>query len=229
MLLLRRASINALRSKDKPFFLQMQIVYLLMKKNLIVGIIFVSLLLYSNGLFDNFDKKRKMLQDNLSKKYGNDKANKLLRIYDALKLLKLPQDTIRLALSQVMHETGVFAGSQRASGVNNFSGITFSGSAEQLKSGAYKSNISLPNAELPKDAKGKVIESKRIFYAGFPTVTNWANEYIRILSKGSKPIQAINTVDFANRLKKNGYYTDLVSNYVNGLNFFYNFLTKTGI
>lgn len=193
-----------------------------MKKNFLVGIFFVTLLLYSQGLFDSFDKKKKMLFEILLKKYGAAKANTLTSIYSALQSLNLPITTIRLALSQVMHETGVFSGKQRASTVNNFSGITYSGSAAQLSTGAQKSNIALPAAEQPKTGA-------KIYYASYPSILNWAKDYVRILSKGTKPIQAATPADFASRLKKNGYYTDPESVYTKGLQFFHNFLIKGGI
>lgn len=193
-----------------------------MKKNFIVGLFFVTLLLYSQGLFDGYDKKKKMLFDVILKKYGAIKAGYLTSIFDALKSLNLPIETIRLALSQVMHETGVFSGKQRASTVNNFSGITYSGSPLQLATGAKKSNIALPTAEQPKTGA-------KIYYAAYPSVLNWAKDYIRILQKGSKPIQAASPQDFALRLKKNNYYTDSVENYSKGLTLFHNFLTKAGI
>jgi len=51
------AAINAPCGKATIFFLQMQIVslYIMKNKNLIFGILLLSLLLYSKGLFDNFD------------------------------------------------------------------------------------------------------------------------------------------------------------------------------
>lgn len=192
-----------------------------MKKNFFIGILFVSLLLYSNGLFDNFDKKKKMIEDSLSKKYGIEKSKILTKIYDALKIYGLPVNTIKLALAQVMHETGVFSDKQKASKVNNFSGIVYSGSADQIKNGAIRSNIALPKRE----QNGKTT----IYYAQFPSVLNWSKEYLRILSKGVKPIQAISPDDFAIRLKKNNYYTDSVENYKKNINFYYNFLTNSGI
>jgi len=193
-----------------------------MKKNLIVGLFFVTLLLYSKRLFDGFDKKKKMLFEVILKKYGAAKANTLTSIYTALKALNLPATTIRLALSQVMHETGVFSGKQRASTANNFSGITYSGSAAQIATGAHKSNIPLPAAEQPKTGA-------KIYYAHYNNILDWSKDYVRILSKGSKPIQAASPADFASRLKKNGYYTDLESVYAKGLQFFNNFLIKGGI
>lgn len=187
-----------------------------MKKSLIIGIIFVTLLLYSNQLSDGWDKKRQMLLDVISKKYGQIKANKLLTVYDALKKSGLPIDSLRLALSQVMHETGVFSGKQSASNYNNFSGIKFSGSKEQLATGAYKSPVS---------AK----EDRTSFYAGYPNALSWAKDYIRIISRGSKPIHASTPEEFAKRLKQNKYYQDAESVYANALKLFSNLLSKAGI
>jgi hypothetical protein len=193
-----------------------------MKKNLIVGLIFVTLLLYSQGLFDGFDKKRKMLFENLSKKYGSAKAKILSEIYAGFKLLNLPDVTIRLAMAQVMHETGVLSDKQRASKVNNFGGITYSGSAAQLATGATKSNIALPDREQQKG-------QPKVYYAAYPTIANWTKDYMRQLEKGAKPINAATPEDFAVRLKKNRYYTATVQAYTNALKLFYNYLSKTGI
>jgi len=193
-----------------------------MKKNFIVGLFFVTLLLYSQGLFDGFDKKRKMLFEAMLKKYGAAKASLLSAIYSSLQAQGLPAVTIRLAISQVMFETGVFANKQRASKGNNFSGITYSGSAAQLATGAQKSDVALPAAEQPKTGP-------KVFYAKYPSITNWTKDYLRILSRGAKPIQAATPEDFAKRLKKNGYYTAQESVYAKGLQFFNNLLTKTGI
>jgi hypothetical protein len=193
-----------------------------MKKNFIVGLFFVTLLLYSQGLFDGFDKKKKMLFEAMLKKYGAAKANLLSSIYSSLQAQGFPATTIRLAISQVMFETGVFANKQRASKGNNFSGITYSGSAAQLATGAQKSDIALPAAEQPKTGA-------KVYYAKYPSILNWTKDYLRILSRGAKPIQAATPDDFAKRLKKNGYYTAQESVYAKGLHFFNNLLTKSGI
>lgn len=198
-----------------------------MKKNLIVGIIFVSLFLYSQGLFDNFDTKRKMLLNAAVKKYGAERAKKLVSVYDTLKKVGLPPVTLRLALSQVMHETGVFSGKQRATNYNNFSGITYSGSKEQLATGAKKSPVALPAAEQPAAAKAD--KTKTIYYAAYESPVNWAKDYIRIISRGTKPIHAATPEDFATRLKKNKYYADAVEVYTRNLTFFNNFLSKLGV
>ena len=198
-----------------------------MKKNIVIGILFVSLLLYSQGLFDGFDKKRSMLLVAAIKKYGQDRAKKLVQVYDTLKKYGLPPVTLRLALSQVMHETGVFSGKQRASNYNNFSGITYSGSKEQLATGAKKSPIKLPANEQPAAAKAD--PSKTIYYAAYDSPANWVKDYIRIISRGTKPIHAATPEDFAARLKKNRYYADAVEVYTKNLTFFNNFLQKLGV
>jgi hypothetical protein len=187
-----------------------------MKFNWKFAVIFVTLLLISKQLVDNFDKKRKMLFDVILKKYGAQKASILNTVYDSLIKAGVPGSSIKLAIAQVMHETGVLSGKQRASKVNNFSGITYSGSPQQKATGAKKSNIELP-------------EAKGTFYASYDNPVNWAKDYVRILSKGAEPIKAQSPANFAYKLKLNKYYTAPLEDYTKGLTFFYNFLTKAGI
>ena len=184
-------------------------------RNIIFAVVLVTLLLISTDL--NKDDRKKMLFNALLKKYGAVKASKANTVYDAMVKAGLPINILTLAVAQVMHETGVFSGSQRATSVNNYSGITYSGTNEQLATGAKKSNIELP-------------EAKGVFYASYPSAVNWAKDYIRIISRGAnKPIQATNPADFAYRLKMNKYYTDSLENYTRNITFYYNFLKKSGI
>jgi hypothetical protein len=110
-----------------------------MTRNLLFAVVLVTLLLISTDL--NKDEKKQKMFDAILKKYGAVKASKLNQVYDALIKAGLPIQSIKLAISQVMHETGTFSGKQSASNYNNFSGIEFSGSKEQLATGAYKSPV----------------------------------------------------------------------------------------
>jgi len=199
-----------------------------MKFNWKYPVIFVTLYLISRQLLNKLDNKRKMIFDAILKKYGQDKANKMNAVYDALTKAGMPGSAVKLAISQVMAETGVFSGKQRASTFNNFTGITWSGSKEQVATGAQKSPVALPNAEQPKDkATGKPIV--KYFYAKYPNPLNWAKDYIRILSRGAMPINAQSPADFAYKLKLNKYYTADLGQYTKLLTFFHNFLTKSGV
>ena len=185
-----------------------------MTRNLLFAVVLVTLLLISTDL--NKDERKKMLFDALLYKYGAIKAGKLNQVYDAMVKAGLPINAIKLAVAQVMHETGVFSGKQRATSFNNYSGITYSGTKEQLNTGAKKSPLELP-------------EAKGVYYAQYPNAVAWAKDYIRIISRNTKPIQASTPADFAYRLKQNKYYTDTLENYTKNITFYYNFLTKSGL
>jgi len=195
-----------------------------MKRNIIVGILFLTLVLYSNGLFDNFDKARKMLFDVIFKKYNVSVAKNVQAVYDALIKAGLPLQTIKLCIAQVLHETAHFNPeiSKVAALNNNYSGITWVGSPAQKATGATKGS-----------ARSK---SEGSNYAKYPNVISWAKDYIRILNLKNKPIQATGINDFVNRLAKNNYfdtdpvkYPNAVPNYLKNVTFYHNLLTKAGI
>jgi flagellum-specific peptidoglycan hydrolase FlgJ len=101
-----------------------------------------------------------------------------------------------LALAQIAFETGGF-NSRILSVDNNLSGIKY-----VRQAGATQGSMS------PEGNN----------YAHFANYTAWATDYIRIISRGSNPpIQQTDTASLANALKANGYYTDSVGNYANGL------------
>lgn len=112
-----------------------------------------------------------------------------------------PASTINLFVAQVLHETG---GPKFNSAValqnNNLSGIKWI------------------NASFQKATQG-IKSPEGNYYAKFDTVQDWAKDYKRILSFGSKPINAKDSTDFATRLRQNTYFTDTVGNYLNGLNY----------
>jgi len=195
-----------------------------MKRNIIVGILFLTLVLYSNGLFDNFDKARKMLFDVIFKKYNASVAKNVQAVYDALVSAGLPIQTIKLCIAQVLHETAHFNPviSKVAETNNNYSGITWVGSAAQKATGATQGSAR------PSKEGGH--------YAKYPNVLAWAKDYIRILNLKNKPIKATGVNDFVTRLAKNNYfdtdpvkYPNAVPNYLNNVTFYHNLLTKAGI
>jgi len=195
-----------------------------MKRNIIVGIFFLTLLLYSKGLFDNFNKTRKMLFDVIFKKYNVSVAKNVQSVYDALVGAGLPIQTIKLCIAQVLHETAHFNPeiSKVAALNNNYSGITWVGSPAQKATGATKGSAR------PK--------SEGSNYAKYPNVISWAKDYIRILNLKNKPIQATGINDFVSRLAKNNYfdtdpvkYPNAVPNYLKNVTFYHNLLTKAGI
>ena len=192
-----------------------------MRFNIKFAVIFVTLLLLSKDLFNNLDKKRRMLQELITKKYGADVTRNVLAVYNALAKAGIPIQTIKYCISQIMFETANFNPkiSKVAKLNTNFSGITWSGSIAQRASGATKGSAR------PSDEGGN--------YAKFPNTEAWAKEYIRILNRNAKPISATSVSDFANRLAKNFYYDttrpNAVKNYTSALTSYYNFFTKSGI
>jgi hypothetical protein len=103
-----------------------------------------------------------------------------------------------LAIAQIAHETAGF-NSKVAITCNNLSGIKYIAKPYQIATACTNS---------PEGNN----------YARFANYTDWAKDYIRILSMGYKPINAKDVTDFAYRLKQNNYYTDSVANYKAGLN-----------
>jgi hypothetical protein len=195
-----------------------------MKRNVIIAVIFLTLLYYSKGIFNSTDKKKSMIKELFTKKYGATVANTVLAIFNALAKSGLPLQTIKYCISQIMLETGNLDPKvSKVSLLNgNYSGITWSGSDAQRATGATK------GSPRPKDEGSN--------YAKYPNVASWAKDYIRILNRKSKPIAATNISEFASRLAANGYYdTDpvkrpnAIKNYTNSLTTYYNFLTKAGI
>ena len=195
-----------------------------MKRNIIIGVIFLTLLYYSKGIFNSIDKKKSMIKELFTKKYGATVANTVLAIYNALAKAGLPLQTIKFCISQIMLETANLNPkiSQVSLKNTNYSGITWSGSDAQRATGATK------GSPRPKD--------EGYNYAKYANVDQWAKDYIRILNRKTKPISATNLPEFASRLAANGYYdTDpikrpnAIKNYTSALATYYNFLTKAGI
>lgn len=124
----------------------------------------------------------------------NNKLNQIFSsakiIYNALVAARVPGNGAEFGTYASMHETGGFQ-SPLLLKHNNASGIMFAG-----QPGAVKGDNG---------------------YAWFKTVADWANAYKHELTKGSNPAAARTIEDFVNRLKANGYFTDSVSNYLNGV------------
>jgi flagellum-specific peptidoglycan hydrolase FlgJ len=183
-----------------------------MKKNFLIGgLIFVILL--SAIKLGTKDITRMNLYSAFLEKYGKAKAQQFDIIYNTLKKLNLSPILIKYIIAQVMHETGVLASTQSLTKYNNYSGITYSGSASQKATGATKAPSVQP-------------ENKKVSYAAYPAPINWAKDLVRILSFAPNyPIKATSVADYAKRLKANGYYTAPESVYANSLKNYYDFLT----
>lgn len=184
-----------------------------MNKSFKFGLIFVALILIAKGIGSGLKNSKKMIFEVILKKYGQIRANKFKAVYNALETLNLSKNQLLLTLSQIMQETGVFGSTSNVFSLNNnASGISFSGSAGQLSTGAIKGS--------PRPLK----EGANTFYAKYPNLNSWAKDYMRILNKGTMPLNATSTEDFVHRLKLNKYFTDSEANYLKNVKSYYNLI-----
>lgn len=111
----------------------------------------------------------------------------------------MPENTATWAAAQVMHETNGLK-SRVSKEDNNLSGIIWI-------------NTSYQNAT--KGLKRPANEGG--YYAHFASVRDWAKDFIRIVSFGTRPVAAKSLADYVNRLAENNYFTDSKTNYYNGV------------
>lgn len=183
---------------------------------MVVAFIFVFTLLRTKAKAAT--KNYRMTSDALISKYGINRAARMSVAYDSLKAAGLNQPFLRLAMSQVMQETGVFsAHTEAANNDNNYSGIMFINNPDIQKNA---------NQGSPFPAN----ESRSAHYAKFETPTDWAIDFVRILSKyPNYPIRAINPVDFVERLKANHYFSGNLALYTKNVTYFFNYLSSIGL
>jgi hypothetical protein len=133
---------------------------------------------------------------NLSK----EKTQRALQACVSLIRAGAPISKLPFFMAQLAFETGHF-GSVVSLADNNLSGIKFYGQRYGTR------GIKAPANEGD-------------YYAHYTNFDEWAKDYIRILSFGSKPINATDSTDFVSRLAKNKYF-DLANNgeqkYLNGI------------
>jgi len=190
-----------LQFKKKYYFYKKK-----MNKNIIAVVILV---IFGITIFSN----KKMIEAAIIKKYGALRAAKFLKVYAAIKNLPLSKKQITFLMSQILVETGFFSSRVKVFDLNNnASGIYYSGSAAQIANGATK------GTPRPEKEGG--------FYAKFDSLTDWAKEYLRVLNKGSYPLNSNSIEEFTTKLKQNNYFTDTLENYLKNIIFFYNFLIK---
>jgi len=149
-------------------------------------------------------------------KFKADTRSKLLKIQDAL--IEAGIDTplqLKLALAQVLYETGQFTSKSSVAKLNNnYSGIKW---------------INKPYQKATKGSPVPAREGKRNdpnyplnYYAKFATDADWAADFIRILSLGAnKPIEADNVEEYVNRLKANRYFSGDINSYKKNVRFFF--------
>ena len=154
------------------------------------------------GLFLLLNKKAKAMAANkfsLSKFTGNTKI-KLLQIQDALinAGIETPLQ-LQLALAQILLETGQFTSKSRVAALNNnYSGIKWLNKSYQKAS---------KGSPVPGSERSSNPDWPMNYYAKFASDTDWAKDFIRILSLGrNKPINATTVEEYVSRLAKNRYF-----------------------
>lgn len=139
------------------------------------------------------------------------------RVLSALAAAGAPTAAIPFLMAQVAHETGDFD-SRVFRDNNNASGIMFINKpARQLN--AIRGRV-FPKNEWPAP-------NKPLYYANFATLTDWARDYLRIVGK---VVLSSKTPDqYAQALKKRGYYTAPLAVYAAALRVHLQRLQKLGI
>lgn len=121
----------------------------------------------------------------------------------------MPVKAVPFALAQVMHESGNFQ-NLGSLNYNNYSGIKYTNSGAQKNAKPVQS-----------------LSPEGGHYAHFASPYDWAVDFIRILNRGAAPpLYANDLSDYVNRLSANGYFTDSISNYKNGLQYHYDHKIK---
>ena len=133
------------------------------------------------------------------KNFDLNVRTKLLSIIDALQNLGLNEFQIKLALSQILFETGQFSSKSKVAKLNNnYSGIKWINKPYQ---------VATKGSDVPIDERVSPANTAYNFYAKFDDVAQWAKDYVRILNLGkNKPLQANTLVDYHARITANKYY-----------------------
>lgn len=130
-------------------------------------------------------------------------TNSALVILNALEGAKIPSNVLPFAWAVSSFES---SGYSHTTGDNNYSGLTWSGSAKQRLTGAY------PMQQQP-DGSNR--------YTGYPSIQQWADDFYNFLCFNSgglgRPIDATNLKDFIHRLKANRYFGANESTYLAGV------------
>lgn len=145
---------------------------------------------------------------------------KLFVIIEALKKQGLTDIQIKLALAQILHETGAFSKESNVAKLNNnFTGIKFINKSYQ---------DATKGSPVPPGERVKPDTNPTNFYAKFKDVGAWAKDYIRILNLKGKPINSNSIDEFHAKLTANKYYDTSkqknIDNYLKSLRYFYNLI-----
>ena len=131
-----------------------------------------------------------------------DLLGRLTKLYLAMQGKGLTALQIQLMLSQALFETGLFTQAPNFHNMdvlNNYAGIT-------------------GNSRYPAGAGSG--------YAQYPSLDAFVDDWIGLISSSNDPIDATSVTDFVTRLRENGYYTDSIQNYGNGVATYFNLLNS---
>lgn len=178
----------------------------------LVAIAFAALFAFSQKARDELAS----VFSGLSQWFDQTTIAKIYLAYQALKNVGLSGVQLKLALCQVMYETGAFsAKSDAANNDNNYTGIVW-----------------INNPAIQKNAtQGGPADTAGYYWAHFKTVNDWAVDYDRIVNRGPNyPIDnATDPNTFAQLLSQNGYYTGSETNYAGGLLHYWNIFSAIGL
>ena len=127
---------------------------------------------------------------------------------ELLKKNKVPGTAIPLLLSQIILESNWFTSDPYLSD-NNPAGITWNEN--------YRNR---PGTSIGRQRPIKEKEGKTNNYVHFQDFNYAVKDYIRVISQNGvlgKPIDSLNYIDYAKRLKANKYYTSSLEDYIGGM------------
>lgn len=151
-------------------------------------------------------------------KFKDTSKQKLLKLQDSLISTGLGGTSLKLALAQLLVETGNFTSkSQVATLNNNYSGIKYINKPYQVAS---------KGSPVPAAERVQPETSPYNYYAKFDSPEAWAKDFKRILSLGTKkPILALDTTEYVKRLKNNHYFGGNETTYLKNINYYFEKLT----
>jgi len=151
-------------------------------------------------------------------KFKDTSKQKLTMLQDTLIANGLTGSSLKLALAQLLVETGNFSSKSKVATLNtNYSGIKFINKPYQLAT---------KGSPVPASERVQPETSAYNFYAKFDSPEAWAKDFKRILSLGiKKPLLALSTVEYVKRLKNNRYFGGNEATYLKNINYYFDLLT----
>lgn len=153
------------------------------------------------------------------KNFDLNVRTKLFSIIKVLEEQGLNELQIKLALSQILFETGEFTPKSKVYKLNNnYTGIKWINKPYQ---------VATKGSDVPINERVPPANTAYNFYAKFNDDTAWAKDYIRVLmlNKKNPPLNANSIEQYHARLTANKYYNTSkqknIDNYLNGLKKYY--------